>query len=143
MKAVDGVSFSLDAGRRSPSSASSGCGKSVTALSVMRLVADPPGRIVGGSVRLEALDLSRPRRGGHAAIRGKEISMIFQEPMTSLNPVMTIGRQIAEALMLHEQLSRAALARPRRCCNWWAFPGPASASRSIPTSSPAACVSGP
>ncbi len=112
VKAVDGVSFSLRRGETLAIVGESGCGKSVTALSLMRLVADPPGRIVGGSVRLDGVDLVALDAATMRNIRGKEISMIFQEPMTSLNPVMTIGRQIAEALLLHETTSRkAALAR--------------------------------
>jgi peptide/nickel transport system ATP-binding protein len=112
VKAVDGVSFSLRRGETLAIVGESGCGKSVTALSLMRLVADPPGRIVGGSIRLDGLDLVAVDDATMRDIRGKEISMIFQEPMTSLNPVMTIGRQIAEALLLHESTSRkAAMAR--------------------------------
>jgi peptide/nickel transport system ATP-binding protein len=112
VKAVDGVSFSLRRGETLAIVGESGCGKSVTALSLMRLVADPPGRIVGGSIRLDGIDLVAVDDATMRGIRGKEISMIFQEPMTSLNPVMTIGRQIAEALLLHETTSRkAALAR--------------------------------
>jgi len=108
VKAVDGVSFSLRRGETLAIVGESGCGKSVTALSLMRLVADPPGRIVGGSIRLDGLDLVAVDDATMRGIRGKEISMIFQEPMTSLNPVMTIGRQIEEALLLHESTSRAA-----------------------------------
>lgn len=112
VKAVDGVSFSLDRGEMLAVVGESGCGKSVTALSLMRLVADPPGRIVGGSVRLGGVDLVGLDEAAMRLVRGKEISMIFQEPMTSLNPVMTIGRQITEAVLLHETTSRkAALAR--------------------------------
>ncbi len=112
VKAVDGVSFSLRRGEMLAIVGESGCGKSVTALSLMRLVADPPGRIVGGSVRLGGVDLVDLDEATMRLVRGKEISMIFQEPMTSLNPVMTIGRQIAEAIMLHEAASRrAALVR--------------------------------
>ena len=112
VKAVDGVSFSLKRGETLAIVGESGCGKSVTALSMMRLVADPPGRIVGGSIRLDGVDLVAVDAATMRSIRGKEISMIFQEPMTSLNPVMTIGRQIEEALLLHETNSRkAALAR--------------------------------
>jgi peptide/nickel transport system ATP-binding protein len=112
VKAVDGVSFSLRRGEMLAVVGESGCGKSVTALSLMRLVADPPGRIVGGSVRLGGVDLVGLDEATMRLVRGKEISMIFQEPMTSLNPVMTIGRQIAEAIMLHESASRrVALAR--------------------------------
>jgi peptide/nickel transport system ATP-binding protein len=108
VKAVDGVSFSLKRGEMLAIVGESGCGKSVTALSLMRLVADPPGRIVGGSVRLAGVDLLGLEAAAMRDIRGKEISMIFQEPMTSLNPVMTIGRQIGEALLLHGARSRKA-----------------------------------
>jgi peptide/nickel transport system ATP-binding protein len=106
VKAVDGVSFSLQRGETLAIVGESGCGKSVTALSLMRLVADPPGRIVGGTVRLDGVDLLGLEAAAMRQVRGKEISMIFQEPMTSLNPVMTIGRQISEALMLHGASSR-------------------------------------
>jgi peptide/nickel transport system ATP-binding protein len=106
VKAVDGVSFSLRRGETLAIVGESGCGKSVTALSLMRLVADPPGRIVGGTVHLDGLDLLGLDAAAMRQVRGKEISMIFQEPMTSLNPVMTIGRQISEALLLHGAGSR-------------------------------------
>ena len=106
-RAVDGVSFTLDAGCVLGLVGESGCGKSVTALSLLRLVA-PPGRIVGGEVWLDgrnllALDESEMRR-----VRGTGIAMIFQEPMTSLNPVFTVGGQIAEAVRLHRPVSRRA-----------------------------------
>jgi peptide/nickel transport system ATP-binding protein len=125
VKAVDGVSFSLKRGEMLAIVGESGCGKSVTALSLMRLVADPPGRIVGGSVWLAGVDLLRLDEAAMRAVRGKEISMIFQEPMTSLNPVMTIGRQIAEALILHETTSRrAALARTLEMLHLVGIPEP-------------------
>jgi peptide/nickel transport system ATP-binding protein len=108
MKAVDGVSFTLRRGETLAIVGESGCGKSVTALSILRLVADPPGRIVGGSARLDGVNLIELDAAAMRAIRGNRISMIFQEPMTSLNPVMTIGRQIGEALILHQAMSRAA-----------------------------------
>src|SRR5262245_63018898 len=111
VKAVDGVSFSLRRGETLAIVGESGCGKSVTALSLMRLVADPPGRIVGGSIRLSGTDLVPLPEDAMRAIRGNQISMIFQEPMTSRNPVMTIGRQISEALILHQRLSRTAAMR--------------------------------
>jgi peptide/nickel transport system ATP-binding protein len=111
VKAVDGVSFTVRPAETLAIVGESGCGKSVTALSLMRLVPDPPGRIVGGSVRLAGLDLVGLAEDAMRSVRGKHISMIFQEPMTSLNPVMTIGRQIAEVLLLHEDLSRSAAQR--------------------------------
>ena len=106
-KAVDGVGFSLAAGETLAIVGESGCGKSVTALSLMRLVPDPPGRIVGGAVRLAGVDLVTLDEETMRDVRGKDVAMIFQEPMTSLNPVITIGSQIAEVLLLHEPLSRA------------------------------------
>jgi peptide/nickel transport system ATP-binding protein len=105
-KAVDDVSFSVRRGETLAIVGESGCGKSVTALSVMRLVPDPPGRIVGGSIMLEGIDLLSLDESEMRAIRGNRISMIFQEPMTSLNPVMRIGDQITEAVRLHRQMSR-------------------------------------
>ena len=106
VKAVDGVSYEVRRGETLGVVGESGCGKSVTALSILRLVADPPGRIVGGAIRFEGgnlLDLSEPEM---EAIRGNDISMIFQEPMTSLNPLFTVGRQISEAIVLHQGLSK-------------------------------------
>jgi oligopeptide/dipeptide ABC transporter ATP-binding protein len=108
VRAVDGVSLALEPGRTLAVVGESGSGKSVTALSVLRLVAMPPGRIVGGSIRFrgrDLLSLSEPEMRG---IRGREISMIFQEPMTSLNPVYTCGEQIMEVLELHLKLDRSA-----------------------------------
>src|SRR5271157_3591553 len=101
VKAVDDVSFSLRRGETLAVVGESGCGNSMTALSIMRLVPNPPGKIVGGSITLEGRDLVQLDEGEMRDIRGNDISMIFQEPMTSLNPVMTIGNQIAEALRLH------------------------------------------
>jgi peptide/nickel transport system ATP-binding protein len=108
LKAVDDVSFTLSSGETLAIVGESGCGKSMTALSIMRLVPDPPGRIVAGSVTLEARDLLRLSEAEMRAVRGKEISMIFQEPMSSLNPVMKVGRQIGAAIRLHQDLSRRA-----------------------------------
>ena len=106
VRAVDGVSYDVHNGETLGVVGESGCGKSVTALSVLRLVADPPGRIVGGTIRFvgtNLLDLTEREMEG---IRGNDISMIFQEPMTSLNPLLTVGRQISEAIALHRGLSR-------------------------------------
>ena len=105
IRAVDGVSYSVRAGETLGVVGESGCGKSVTALSVLRLVASPPGRIVGGAVRFGGANLLDLSESEMEDIRGNEISMIFQEPMTSLNPLMTCGRQIAEAIALHQDLS--------------------------------------
>jgi peptide/nickel transport system ATP-binding protein len=110
-KAVDGVSFSVRPAETLAIVGESGCGKSVTALSLMRLVPDPPGRIVGGTVKLAGIDLLGLDEEAMRRVRGKDISMIFQEPMTSLNPVMTIGKQIAEVLLLHDGLGRSVAHR--------------------------------
>ncbi|MBV8088623.1 MAG: ABC transporter ATP-binding protein [Alphaproteobacteria bacterium] len=106
VRAVDGVSYNVNSGETLGVVGESGCGKSVSALSVLRLVADPPGRIVGGAIRFAGtnlLDLTEPEM---EEIRGNDISMIFQEPMTSLNPLLTVGRQISEAIALHRGLSQ-------------------------------------
>jgi len=108
VRAVDGVSFSVAAGETLAVVGESGCGKSVTSLSVLRLIASPPGRIVAGRIRFLGQDLLQLPERKMRAIRGNEISMIFQEPMTSLNPVLRIGRQISETLTLHRGMSRAA-----------------------------------
>src|SRR5262249_31591807 len=84
----------------------SGCGKSVTALSIMRLIPDPPGKIVDGQVLLKGADLVKLPEEEMRKVRGKKIGMIFQEPMTSLNPVVTIGDQIAEAVILHQKVGK-------------------------------------
>src|SRR5260221_1570261 len=107
VKAVDGVSFSLKPGEILAIVGESGCGKSMTALSIMRLIPNPPGRIVGGAIRLDGRNLLELDEAAMRAVRGNDISMIFQEPMTSLNPVFTIGDQIAETIRLHEDISRA------------------------------------
>ena len=106
VRAVDGVSYAVHSGETLGVVGESGCGKSVTALSVLRLVADPPGRIVGGAVRFAGTNLLDLTEREMEGIRGNEISMIFQEPMTSLNPLLTAGRQIAEAIALHRGVSR-------------------------------------
>jgi oligopeptide/dipeptide ABC transporter ATP-binding protein len=106
VRAVDGVSYDVRAGEVLGVVGESGCGKSVTALSILRLVADPPGRIVGGAIRFEGANLLELNEAEMEAVRGNDISMIFQEPMTSLNPLMTIGRQIGEAIALHQGLTR-------------------------------------
>jgi len=112
VRAVDGVSLHVDEGETLAIVGESGCGKSITSLSILRLVPSPPGRIVSGSIRFAGRDLLALSEAEMREIRGNEISMIFQEPMTSLNPVLTIGRQIGETLRLHQRLDRkAALAR--------------------------------
>jgi peptide/nickel transport system ATP-binding protein len=107
VKAVDGVSYDIDEGRTLGLVGESGCGKSVTALSIMRLV-PAPGKIVGGAILYRGEDLLKLDNEAMRKMRGNEISMIFQEPMTSLNPVFTIGDQIGEAIRLHQKLGRKA-----------------------------------
>src|SRR6202047_3910771 len=112
VRAVDGVSFHVIPGETLAIVGESGCGKSVTALSILRLIPSPPGRIVSGAIHFAGRDLLGGSEAEMREVRGNEISMIFQEPMTSLNPVLTIGRQIAETLTLHQGLGhRAALAK--------------------------------
>jgi oligopeptide/dipeptide ABC transporter ATP-binding protein len=106
VRAVDGVSYAVRPGEILGVVGESGCGKSVTALSVLRLVASPPGRIVGGAVRFNGANLLDLSEHEMEDIRGNEISMIFQEPMTSLNPLLTVGRQISEAIVLHQGLGQ-------------------------------------
>ena len=106
VRAVDGVSFEIEEGKTMGLVGESGCGKSVTALSIMRLIPSPPGKIVGGQVLLRGRNLLELNREEMRKMRGNEISMVFQEPMTSLNPVFTIGNQIAEAIRLHQGLGR-------------------------------------
>jgi oligopeptide/dipeptide ABC transporter ATP-binding protein len=104
-KAVDDVAFYLNAGETLGLVGESGCGKSVTALSIMRLIKDPPGRIVNGNIFFEGADLVKLSESKMQSIRGARISMIFQEPMTSLNPVLTIGQQLTEMLTLHMKMN--------------------------------------
>jgi peptide/nickel transport system ATP-binding protein len=107
-RAVDGISFAVEARETVAIVGESGCGKSVTANSILRLVPQPPGRI-GGAIRFQGRDLLKLNERAMREVRGNDISMIFQEPMTSLNPVLTIGRQIAEPLRLHQGLSRESV----------------------------------
>jgi len=104
--AVEEVSFDVPRGGTLALVGESGCGKTVTALSILRLIPDPPGHIESGSVRLDSKELLTLSEEDMRAVRGNRIAMIFQEPMTSLNPVFTIGDQIAEAVMLHEKAGR-------------------------------------
>ena len=106
VRAVDGVTLSVRPGEMLGLVGESGCGKTVTALSILRLVPDPPGRIVGGTISFEGRDLVRLPEEEIRKIRGCAISMIFQEPMTSLNPVFTVGEQVAEGIRQHEKVSR-------------------------------------
>jgi oligopeptide transport system ATP-binding protein len=104
--AVNGVSFSLEKGKTLGIVGESGCGKSVTVLSIMRLIPEPPGKIVRGEVVFKATNLFNLTKASIQAIRGAEIAMIFQDPMTSLNPTLTIGYQITEAILVHQGISK-------------------------------------
>ncbi len=133
VKAVDDLSFALRRGETLAIVGKSGCGKSVTALSLMRLIPDPPGRIVGGSIRLGPVDILALGDDQLRAMRGRDISMIFQEPMTSLNPVMTIGHQIGEVLGLHERLTKSELrAKVVELLSLVRIPEPAQRARQYP-----------
>ena len=109
--AVDGVSFALEPGRTLGLVGESGCGKSVTALSIMGLIPTPPGRISGGEIFFEGVDLLKLSAGELRELRGDRISMIFQEPMSSLNPAFTIGEQIVEGILRHRPIGSAAAKR--------------------------------
>ena len=105
-KAVNDVSFSVGKGKTLGIVGESGCGKSITSMSIMGLVEIPPGEIAGGEIIFDGEDLLKKSEDEMSKIRGKKIAMIFQEPMTSLNPVFTIGQQIVETLMLHEKMTK-------------------------------------
>jgi len=131
-RAVDGVSLTLDAGAVLGMVGESGCGKSVTALSLMRLV-PPPGRIVGGEVVFDGRNLLALEERAMRAVRGAGLAMIFQEPMTALNPVFTVGSQIAEAVRLHRPVSRrAAWERAVGLLNEVGIPDPAGRAHAYP-----------
>jgi len=106
VRAVDGVDFEIYPGETLGIVGESGCGKSVTSLSIMRLIESPPGKIAGGSIMFDGKDLTKLSQNQMRKIRGNEISMIFQEPMTSLNPVYTVGDQIMEAILLHKDVNK-------------------------------------
>lgn len=106
VKSVDGVSFSVEKGKTLGIVGESGCGKSITSLSIMQLVETPPGKIVDGEIIYEGEDLLKKNKEEMRKIRGGQIAMIFQEPMTSLNPVFTVGEQIMEALRIHTDLDK-------------------------------------
>ncbi len=111
VKAVDGVNLALDAGETLGVVGESGSGKTVTALSLLRLVPSPPGRITGGRIRLEGRDLLSLSEEEMRRVRGNEIAMIFQDPMTAMNPVIKVGKQLTEPLQLHQGMSRSAARR--------------------------------
>src|ERR1700731_4081827 len=133
VRAVDGVSFHVIPGETLAVVGESGCGKSVTALSILRLIPSPPGRIVSGAIHFAGRDLLALSEEEMRRVRGNEISMIFQEPMTSLNPVMTIGKQISEALILHRDMDRkAALKRAVEMLDLVRIPEPAQRAKEYP-----------
>jgi len=133
VKAVDGVSYALRAGETLGVVGESGCGKSVTALSILGLIPQPPGVISGDGIFFQGQDLTELSNAEMRRIRGNQISMIFQEPMTSLNPVLTVGFQIAEAITEHQGLSRkAALERAADMLDLVGIPLPAQRAKEYP-----------
>jgi oligopeptide/dipeptide ABC transporter ATP-binding protein len=133
LRAVDDVSFDVLPGRTLGIVGESGCGKSVTSLSIMRLIQSPPGFIEGGEALFEGRDLFEVPESEMRSLRGNEISMIFQEPMTSLNPVYTVGSQIVEAIRLHQKVSRrAAKVRAIELLDLVGIPAPAERIASYP-----------
>ncbi len=125
VKAVDGLSFALRPGEILGVVGESGCGKSITSLSIMQLVPRPPARFAGGEIRFRGKNLLEATTAEMRAIRGNEISMIFQDPMSSLNPVLTIGDQLTEAIILHQGLSeRAAMGRAKEMLDLVHIPEP-------------------
>ena len=133
VKAVDGISYNVHEGEVLGIVGESGCGKSVSAMSVMKLIPNPPGRIVNGSVVFEGEDLVSMPEPGMRQIRGNRIAMVFQEPMTSLNPVLTIGRQLTETLELHQGLQgQAALDRAAELLDRVGIPEPSQRLKDYP-----------
>jgi len=135
VKAVDGVSFRLGKGKTLGLVGESGCGKSVTAMSILRLVG-PPGRIVGGRILFEGLDLASLNEEELRRVRGARIAMVFQEPMTALNPVLNVGSQIAEVVLAHPETSRVssreAWGRAVEAMREVAIPDPGERARDYP-----------
>lgn len=116
VKAVDGVDLEIHKGETLGVVGESGSGKSITAMSIMRLIPEPPGKIVSGEVIFNGKDLVKASEREMMKIRGNDIAMIFQDPMTSLNPVLTVGEQIMEAIVLHQKVSRLEAKKgPLRC----------------------------
>jgi peptide/nickel transport system ATP-binding protein len=132
VRAVEGLSFSIDAGETVAIVGESGCGKSVTSMSILRLIAEPPGRIAG-EIRFQGRNLLKVSDAEMRQLRGNDISMIFQEPMTSLNPVLNVGRQIGETLRLHQGLSaKQAEERAVEMLTLVGIPAPARRVREYP-----------
>ena len=141
--AVDGLDFDLHKGETLAIVGESGCGKSVTSLSILRIVPTPPGKILDGEILYKGEDLLKKTEKQRRSIRGNEISMIFQEPLTSLNPVFTIGRQITDILCMHQGMKKKeAYEKAVESSKRYASPRRKRWSTIIRTSSPAACASG-
>jgi oligopeptide transport system ATP-binding protein len=139
--AVNGVSFGLKEGETLGVVGESGCGKSVTVMSLLRLIPTPPGKIFAGSAKFFGQDLLKMTNEEIRFVRGSQISMVFQDPMTSLNPVLTIGQQLEEPLMLHVGMNKhRRLSGRLSCLDWWAFEAKDQLNV-IHTSSRAACAS--
>ena len=133
VRAVDGVSFSLEAGRSLGIVGESGCGKTMTALALMRLIPMPPAQIVGGSIRFDGEDVVAMDDARLLALRGNKIAMIYQDPMTTLNPVFTVGEQIAESVRLHRRDGRhAAFLRAVEMLKLVGIPDPDRVARAYP-----------
>jgi oligopeptide/dipeptide ABC transporter ATP-binding protein len=132
VKAVDGVSFTLERGKTRALVGESGCGKSMTALSILQLVPEPAGFVDGGKIVFEGKDLLDLTWSEMRTVRGREIGMIFQEPMTSLNPTFTIGFQLAEAMTIHGKDHAAAMARAEELLDRVQIPSPAQTLRQYP-----------
>ena len=133
VRAVDGISFSLEAGRSLGIVGESGCGKTMTALALMRLIPVPPARIVGGSIRFDGEDVVAMDDARLRALRGNKIAMIYQDPMTTLNPVLTVGEQIAESVRLHRGDGRnAAFLRAVEMLKLVGIPDPDRVARAYP-----------
>ncbi len=133
VRAVDGVSFSLEAGRSLGIVGESGCGKTMTALALMRLIPTPPAQIVGGSIRFDGEDVVAIDDARLRALRGNQIAMIYQDPMTTLNPVFTVGEQIAESVRLHRHDGRhAAFLRAVEMLKLVGIPDPDRVARAYP-----------
>ena len=111
VKAVDGVTYEVEEGETLGLVGESGCGKSVSALSVMRLIPDPPGKTIEGEIIFDGQDILKLDMDEMRTIRGAKIAMVFQEPMTSLNPVLTVEKQLSETLQLHKGMTRAVARR--------------------------------
>ena len=139
VRAVNGLSFSVDAGKTLGIVGESGSGKSVSSLAIMKLIAMPPGRIESGVIDFKGQDLLKFSEPQMRAIRGNKISMIFQDPMTSLNPVLTVGDQIAETIMVHQKKSNREQWHMLICSSSCAPRGPPR--QRLRINSPAACAS--